>query len=519
MVAPEAINGAAVPATASQNRSPHPTCKEAGSGQSIITGEEPVPVPGPVAAGSRTHVHGPGASPTLPAASPSASSATSPTMFFSGIYNYKSAKLPLSRLRRSSQPQPVAIKRQYDPDLVSRDKAKQKEAVRRFLLARIRNDWVFNWPPVSDVAATIALEEKPSAEEGAGPNSEATPETQPAIGDDEKLDGSPLDADDDGYHCEDEDAESIYSTVSEDADHFCPRAEWLSDFSGDEGEESVPPSAYRFETPDAVGSAIKASELNRNAKRRRAVRAEMEWNKGLACFNARRDAWTGARVVRVRPKPPSAPTSPTAKRLSFWRFSASSSPSSPNDSPNELSPSATRNSGDITAVSSLESVPKESKPKETSQYPVQTLLPVPPPLLPPENPMRASITPAGYGAIYDKVVVHGLTPACPINLGDVLRSCVVGWKRDGEWPPRLMEAPPVVAVRKKKRDTNAERRTSTGRRLSFNFLGRRLSGGGDPSANPATPRQDDNAAKGVRRSLQKVLGLGHDKTDSVATNH
>jgi hypothetical protein len=510
MVLSKTINGAPVPATASQSSSPHPTCEEAQPDRAIITGEQAAPVAGR----SRPQAYDSSAVATPPATSPRDSSVTTPTMLFSGLY--KSTKLPLSRLRQPSQP--VAVSRDYDPDLVSKDKVKQKEAVRRFLAARIRNDWVFNWPPIPEAEP----EEKSAPEHFIIPHIEAEPSPQPVAKEEEKVDVSTADADDDGYQCDD-DAESIYSTVSEDLVHFRPRAEWLSELSGDEGDEPVSPSAYRFETPDAVGSTVKANELSRGAKRRRAIRAEMEWNPGLACFNARRDAWTGAKVVRVRPKlATTTPTSPTTRRLSFWRFSSSPSPSSPNDSPTELSPSATRNSGDTTAVSSVESVPKEPKPRDSPHYPVQTLLPVPPPLLPPENPMRASITPASYAAIYDKIIVHALTPACPVNLSDVLRACVVGWKRDGEWPPRLMEAPPVVAVRKKKKEANHEKKASAGRRLSFNFLGRRLSAGGDPStvsASAVTSKQDEaGGAKGVRRSLQKVLGLGHDKTGSVTHN-
>jgi hypothetical protein len=418
----------------------------------------------------------------------------------------------------------VAALREYDPDLVSKDKAKQKEAVRRFLAARIRNDWVFNWPPASKAEDT----NDPASEDPAI-HVETLPAQKSAISEDERPNGPALGADgdnddDEGYHCDD-DVESVYSTISEDLVHFCPRTEWFSDISSDENDEPASPSAYRFDSPDAVGSTVMATELTRSTKRRRAVRAEMEWNSGLACFNARRDAWTSAKVARVRPKPTvSATASPTTRRLSFWRLSSSTSPSSPTDSPTDLSPSATRTSGDTTAVSSLESESKELKAKgDSSQYPVQTLLPVPPPLLPAENPMRASITPASYAAIYDKIVVHALTPACPINLGDVLRACVVGWKRDGEWPPRLVEAPPVVAVRKKKaKDSNGEKRLSMGRRLSFNFLGRRLSAGGDPSmvsANPTSPKQDDiSTANGVKRSLQRVLGLRQDKASGVTNN-
>ncbi|KAI0485854.1 hypothetical protein F4859DRAFT_398083 [Xylaria cf. heliscus] len=507
MEPPKPVNSALIPATASQSSSPHPTCEDALLGQAIT--------------GGQAAAHGqPRACDTSAVLTPQATfsgghSTTTHKMLFSDLY--KSTKLPLSRLRQQSQ-QPVS--RDYDPDLVSKDKAKQKEAVRRFLAERIRNDWVFHWPPAADGEVVG----KPVSEE---PLEQVEPlqAQQPAISEVEGTDEPALAVDDDGYHCDDDDDDhdvaSIYSTVSEDLAHFCPRAEWLSDLSDEDNNEPASPLAYRFETPDTVGSTVKATELARSAKRRRAARAEMEWNSGLACFSARRDAWTGAKVVRVRPKlMESTPTSPTTKRLSFWRLSSSSPPSSPTDSAAEstagtapLSPSGTRNSGDTTAVSSVDTEPKEPRAKEdSSQYPVQTLLPVPPPLLPPANPMRASITVSNYAAIYDKIIVHALTPACPVNLADVLRACVVGWKRDGEWPPRLLEVQPVMAVRTKKRkDSNTEKRSSIGRRLSFNFLGRRLSAGSDPNAVSTSPIKDDaGAAKAMKRSLQRVLGLGQD---------
>ncbi|KAI1753084.1 hypothetical protein F4782DRAFT_97261 [Xylaria castorea] len=508
MEPPRPVNGALIPATASHNPSPHPTYEV---GQAI-TGQQAAAHCQPQACDASAVL-------TPQATISGGHSTTTHKMLFSDLY--KSTKLPLSRLRQHSQ-QPVS--RDYDPDLVSKDKAKQKEAVRRFLAERIRNDWVFNWPPASDGEDV----EKPVSGD---PVEQVEPlqTQQPTVEKVKETDEAALGVDDDGYHCDDDDDEdnddydvaSIYSIISEDLAHFFPRIEWLSDLSDEDPNEPASPLAYRFETPDAVGSAVKATELARSAKRRREARAEMEWNSGLACFSARRDAWTGAKVVRIRPKPiESTPTSPAAKRLSFWRLSNSSSPSSPTDSPAEstvgtapLSPSGTRTSGDTTALSSVDTEPKELKTKEdSSQYPVQTLLPIPPPLLPAANPMRASITPASYTAIYDKIIVHALTPACPVNLADVLRACVVGWKRDGEWPPRPIEVPPVVAVRKKKRkDSNIEKRASIGRRLSFNFLGRRLSAGSDPNAASTSPTKDDvGAAKGVKRSLQRVLGLAQD---------
>ncbi len=451
---------------------------------------------------------------------------------------------------------------EYDADLISRDKMKQKEAVKRHLAERIRNDWDFKWPP-----SPVGLAQGGVAEEKVvgNANDDADRGQQPA--DDYAVaDSSPEEEGDD------DDTISNYSTVSEDLDHFRSRAEWLSDFSEDEPTTS---SAYRYDNPDAVGTAVGAGEFARSAKRRKAVRDEMQWNSGLACFNARRDAWTGAKTVRVRTKcvtPPTVtPASPpsTSKRLSWFRLS-SAGPTVPLPDLGgvaiPISPTGTQISGDtLLAVSSASSdgEPRGEARSSTGtgidtdtrtphrhdyHYKVQTLLPVPPPLLPPANPMRASITPTSYPSIYDKIVVHSMTPACPINLHDVIRSCVTGWKRDGEWPlaPRqtvsavATSAPVLMAARKKKKETSATTTTAgTGarngsgasakpnaaRRLSLvGFLGRKeqpttvaAASAPAPAASPRKDRRQSStttggtSSKSLRKSLQRVLGLGHDR--------
>ncbi|KAI0131129.1 hypothetical protein F4814DRAFT_157225 [Daldinia grandis] len=433
-------------------------------------------------------------------------SASSSKMLFSDLY--KSTKSPILRLRHHSHPAPVAL--DYDPDLVSRDKAKQKEAIKRVLAAKIRNDWHFEWPPAA-INSNSA-----HAETGTAPERH-----------DEDIVVEDIDSGDD--------TASVYSTVSEDLTHFRPRSEWLSDMPDDDDDDGIPisPSAYRFDTPDAVGTSVKVAALAKSAKRRRAVRSEMEWNDGLACFNARRDAWTGAKAARIRPKATSpVVTSPAAKRLSWWHISTSPSPSSPTESvgaSTTLSPSATRTSGDTTAVSSSDAEFRETRAKDdSSTYPVETLVPIPQPLLPPTTPMRASITVATYPTIYDKIVIQSAKPSCPVNLGDVIRSCVAGWKRDGEWPPRGTDPPPVVAVRRKKDSgaggRNNASRSNASKRMSFSFLGRRQSVGGAPNnlaESTSHPEKEDashTTGKAFRKGLQRVLGLGHERTSSNTSN-
>ncbi|KAI5858292.1 hypothetical protein GGS23DRAFT_607689 [Durotheca rogersii] len=456
----------------------------------------------PTLHGTTSHVDPPGPTPPVDGQADEAITAPgvgstrrlsipSPKMLFADLF--QSTKSPLSRLRLHPHPTPTPA--DYDPDLVSRDKAKQKEAIKRVLAEKVRDDWNFQWPP---------------------PAENETREVDLAV---------------EGSNSEDDDA-STYSTVSEDPTRFRPRVEWLSDMPEDEDEddntEPATPSAYRFDTPDAVGASVKAIALAKSAKRRRALRAEMEWNSGLACFSARRDAWTGARAARVRPKRTSTTASPTARHLSFWRHSTTTSASSPTESASmtaPLSPTVTRASGDTTAMSSSDAESKEARPKEDpSFYPVEMLVPVPQPLLPPATPMRTSITSAAYPTIYDKIVVQSATSSCPINLGDVTRACVAGWKRDGEWPPRPIE-PPVVAVRKKK-NGGLESKAHTGRRMSFGFLGRRQSVGGEASnlAESTSHAEKDDAAhasgKAFRKSIQRVLGIGHERAGGVnCTTH
>lgn len=66
----------------------------------------------------------------------------------------------------------------------------------------------------------------------------------------------------------------------------------------------------------------------------------------------------------------------------------------------------------------------------------ELLIPVAPPFLSPSNPIRSTITLDIYPSIYTKVVVQGMTPTVPINLADVTKAMVQGWKADGQWPAK-----------------------------------------------------------------------------------
>ncbi|KAK4101392.1 hypothetical protein N658DRAFT_496259 [Parathielavia hyrcaniae] len=386
------------------------------------------------------------------------------TMIFSDLY--KSPKTTFTKIRNSF-PHGIPPPPDLDADLVSRDKARNKEAVKKYLDDKVRNDWDFTWPPMVDSPPAPAVH---SADE----------ETPRDLG--EEADSE-------------SDAESVYSTISEDPLHFRPRAEWTSDLS-DSDELHPPASPFRFDSPESVGAAVRNSAETKRTRRRRAVRDEMKWNPGLSCFEARRNAWTGAKTVRVKPKPPS-PISPSSARRLFWRHhrtqssvshaGAIASPGSPPTPPSPLQHTATRTSTADGSESDSAGAQRTSLQEPAAPavlYPVQTVLPVPPPLLPPQNPMRASVQPSMYGSLYDKVVVHNMQPSCPVNLADMLRACVVGWKRDGEWPPKPSYPAPapvqttnaeVLAARQRKAQQQRSKNATAATATNANAGGRRLS--------------------------------------------
>ncbi|RMJ11758.1 hypothetical protein CDV36_008599 [Fusarium kuroshium] len=447
---------------------------------------------------------------------------SSSTMIFSDIY--KSPRSPIAKLRHHSVSMPTPLSTSTPDwcdddhaDLLSKDKVKQKDAVKRYLEVKVKNDWEFLWPsrvvdPPLVNGCVVVADATSEPYEGANQPPASPGANEPPIPIQDEM------RDDDGYQVDDvessdddddnSDAESTYSTVSEDLVHYRPRMEWTSDLSDD--DEPMPSrSPFRFDSPNTVGSAVQATVLAKRAKRRRAVRKEMEWNEGLACFEARRNAWTGARTVRIRSKPVSPPAvSPRSPRRFFFRRSMSGSP--PSSSTASTQPPQTSDGSDGSSLARSDDLRKQQSKDTTPSttpssrnYPVEVLLPLAPPLLPPNNALRASITPSVYLSLYDKVIIHSLQPSCPINLSDMLRACVSGWKRDGEWPPRPTMAPPAPIVKKKKpkKPTTPPQEkdgsSNMARRMSFGLLGRDkddVSGSG--------------AGKGIRRSLVRALGIG-----------
>ena len=186
-----------------------------------------------------------------------------------------------------------------------------------------------------------------------------------------------------------------------------------------DSEETAAVDPYQYENPDAVTAAPAEGPgrtESRKRKRQQVHLEEMEWNEGLRHFVERRDAWSGAKIQRSSPattkRADGVGTDPSRKRNAIY-----------------APPGAT--AGGFEGVL----FDRRSTPPPC-QSPNATLVPLAPPILPPDNVVRASITPATYPSIYSKIVIQGLTPTVPINLHDVVGALVQGWKDNDEWPPK-----------------------------------------------------------------------------------
>ncbi|KAK3297746.1 uncharacterized protein B0H64DRAFT_392954 [Chaetomium fimeti] len=513
-----------------------------GLGKPGLLGEAIIPLPGLVAPHAQSQLQLPAQPIPIKAVTPEASRAptggdhlapelslhtTPSTMIFSDLY--RSPRTTLTKFRNSF-PQGVPPPPDIDADLVSKDKTRNREAVRKYLVEKIRNDWQFTWPPVATSEPTPTKTSAPDEVEGVQTTADVAPDSTPplATADEETTRDPGEEADSES------DAASVYSTISDDPGHFRPRAEWTSDLSDDD-EPQPSASPFRFDSPEAVGAAVHDSIEKKRACRRRAVRDETKWNTGLACFEARRNAWTGAKTVRVKPKPAS-PVSPSSGRRLFWRHQktqssvshsaiiTSGSPPVPTSPISTTAPrSSTATTSDSDSGGAHRTISQDSNAVGVL-YPVHTVVPVAPPLLPPQNAMRSSIQPSMYSSLYDRVVSQSQQPSCPVNLADMLRACVVGWKRDGEWPPKTLYPVPapvpaanaeVIAMRQwkaqKQRNKNAAAGPTSGRRLSLVGLFGGSAGGANKTA--ATTAATTHEVKDTKEK-DKENGLGHSQSHS-----
>lgn len=204
-------------------------------------------------------------------------------------------------------------------------------------------------------------------------------------------------------------------------------------------EASAGQDPYKFDSPDSIGDAVELKKEGRKRKRRAAQEEEMQWNKGLVCFVERRDAWTGAVAVKKYGTKRSGVNAPEA---AIEATEAPETEQSPLTEPKPPPPEASSSEND----------------------PADPLVPLARPLLA-DNPIRASIKPKIYADIYNNIVVVGRSPSVPVNLADMTKALVVGWKENGEWPPKAGPLDPL-AGRKRAAIVNVKMENGDGAFLS-----------------------------------------------------
>jgi hypothetical protein len=194
---------------------------------------------------------------------------------------------------------------------------------------------------------------------------------------------------------------------------------------------------YKFDSPDAIGDAVARARETRRRRRRERLEEEMGVNEGLRIWVERRDAWTGARSVRKYAERRHGRIRALAGGdMGAVRLDDDGSPTT-------------------AAAAAAAGVDGEAEPMDVDAdegagadaLPSKDTVPVAPPLLP-SNPIRASITPKTYPDLYAKIVASSRTPSVPINLADMTKALVQGWKDANEWPPKIGVVDPLAGRRK-----------------------------------------------------------------------
>lgn len=289
----------------------------------------------------------------------------------------------------------------------------------------------------------------------------------------------------------------------------------------------------RSESPDTAERKL----LERRTKRRRLMEEEMGWNTGLRTYVERRNAWSGAQVVKRK--------RPTASRRTSSKIMTSEQPADVAGDGQSGNGSGSRNSAEDVEIvdhescmssslqlsatadtsvttapdlqhddSSFTPLPPGTEPEGSAiEGDPETLIPVVPSIIPLSNPVRASIDSSVYPSIYSKVVIQSLTPTIPINLADMTKCLVQGWKADGQWPPQGT-AQDVVAVKKK---AAVSQYSPVG-----GIIGAPGSGNKN-QANEATVTMRQKRGSAVGDTMRKVLGFPlhpfHLRRGSQATEH
>jgi hypothetical protein len=196
---------------------------------------------------------------------------------------------------------------------------------------------------------------------------------------------------------------------------------------------------YKFDSPDSIATAIWERREQRKRKRQQAFEDECRWNEGMAVFAKRRDVWTGAVASGANGKMEvegEAEGDAEAEQRKLKKQG---------DDRQGVGATVTHRSP---TTSSSESAMMSTAPSTPIRPPDGGLLiPIAKPMLA-SNAIRKSITPKAYPDIYNKVVLSSRTPSVPINLADMTKAIVQGWKDNGEWPPKTTPLDPLMGKRK-----------------------------------------------------------------------
>ena len=222
-----------------------------------------------------------------------------------------------------------------------------------------------------------------------------------------------------------------------------------TDDSSDEDAQMVE-ELYAFDSPDSVGVEVDKKVGERRKRKRKEMEEELRYNTGLCFFQRRRNAWTGAVPM---PSHPHDEGVGKGKELKLATSSDSSPVRTPTSAVSDPAAATT------TAMEGLETqqdpisqwIPpwhaSTFSPPEDPSSLTNVLISVAPPLVPPSNPVRISLANRSHSELYTKIVRDSRTPAIPVNLADMTRIIVQGWKDEGNWPPRGSAPEAPIAVR------------------------------------------------------------------------
>jgi len=277
------------------------------------------------------------------------------------------------------------------PGRASNEQTAQLRNARAWLLDNIRNDW--SYPNAPHVLPSYYDESQAAPGASAAPEASARPDTR--------------------VHVNQHIRQNITASAVGLAENppIDSRERYYSDGEDSASDNENDNATTTFDTPDSVGTVLEDRKARRRRRRQKRFEDEMKENIGLAHWSAQRNTWTGA-----QPRAPAIQEAPPIQSASL----RSESPGAPSVASTTTPPVV------IAALPDTD-----------------LLVPVAPPLLP-DNTVRSRITTNTYSDIYTKIVLQSRTPSIPINLTDVTRSLVHGWKEEGQWPPKPTPAEPSL---------------------------------------------------------------------------